>query len=156
MDTSYIKIIEYLEPFLVYDEDITFKQYETIIEFIQEKISAHKKKLIQKIIEFKSYANSIDSYFIPNIYENMIKKKRGENELASIFPSYNIDQNMDNHQAYRTMMNFDCLSFNTALTLTQMSLMQPIDIEEKKKVLLLQKKMKKLKKDLINANKNLH
>ena len=43
MDTSYIKIIEYLEPFLVYDEDITFKQYETIIEFIQEKISAHKK-----------------------------------------------------------------------------------------------------------------
>ena len=116
----------------MYDEDITFKQYETIIEFIQEKISAHKKKLIQKIIEFKSYANSIDSYFIPNIYENMIKKKRGENELASIFPSYNIDQNMDNHQAYRTMMNFDCFrSFNTALTLTQMSLMQPIDIEEK-------------------------
>ena len=132
MDTSYIKIIEYLEPFLVYDEDITFKQYEAIIEFIQEKISAHKKKLIQKIIEFKSYANSIDSYFIPNIYENMIKKKRGENELAAIFPSYNIDQNMDNHQAYRTMMNFDCFrSFNTALTLTQMSLMQPIDIEEK-------------------------
>ena len=34
--TSYIKITEYLEPFLVYDDDITFKQYKTIIEFIEE------------------------------------------------------------------------------------------------------------------------
>ena len=29
--TSYIKIIEYLEPFMIYDDDISFKQYETII-----------------------------------------------------------------------------------------------------------------------------
>ena len=131
MDTSYIKIIEYLEPFLIYDEDITFQQYKTIIEFIEEKISVHKKRLIQKILEFKTYANSIDSYFIPNIYENMLKRK-GNRGMVFDGTKYNINQEVDSHDAYRTMMNYDCFrTFNNALTLTQMSLMQPINIEEK-------------------------
>ena len=51
--TSYIKIIEYLEPFLVYDEDITFKQYETIIEFIEEEINKHKENLYKKLMNLK-------------------------------------------------------------------------------------------------------
>ena len=45
---------------------------------------------------------------------------------------YNINDNIDSHQAYRTMMNFDCFRlFNTALSINQLSLVQPIDIEEK-------------------------
>ena len=46
--TSYIKIVEYLEPFLVYDDDITFKQYKTIIEFMEEQINKHKLKIYTK------------------------------------------------------------------------------------------------------------
>ena len=130
-DTSYIKIIEYLEPFLIYDEDITFKQYETIIEFIQEKISSHKKLLIKKILEYKSYSASINSYFIPNIYENMLKKKDNK-EVVFDEANYNINQMVDGNDAYRTMMNYDCFhTFNNAMSLSQMSLMQPIDIEKK-------------------------
>ena len=130
-DTSYIKIIEYLEPFLIYDDDITFQQYKTIIEFIQEKISIHKKKLIQKILEYKTYATSIDSYFIPNIYENMLKKKNN-GEVVFGETNYNINQMVDSNDAYRTMMNYDCFNtFNNAIALSQLSLMQPIDIEAK-------------------------
>ena len=64
-----------MEPFLVYDDDITFKQYETIIEFMEEQINKHKLKLYQKITEFKSYANTIDTWFIPNVYESMLNVK---------------------------------------------------------------------------------
>ena len=73
--TSYIKIIEYLEPFLIYDDDITFQQYSTIVDFMEEEIKKHKRKLIQKINEFKVYTGSIDTWFIPNIYEVMLKRK---------------------------------------------------------------------------------
>ena len=129
--TSYIKIIEYLEPFLVYDDDITFKQYETIIEFIEKEINKHRLKLSKKISEFKVYSSSIDSYFIPNLYESMLKRK-GNRGLIFDSNKYNINDNMDNNDAYRNMMKYDCFStFNTAIALNQMSLVQPIDIDEK-------------------------
>ena len=36
--TSYTKIIEYLEPFMIYNDDITYKQYENINDFIYKNI----------------------------------------------------------------------------------------------------------------------
>ena len=129
--TSYIKIIEYLEPFLIYDDDITFKQYETIIEFIEKEINKHRLILRKKISEFKVYSSSIDTYFIPNLYEIMLKKK-GNRGLVFDATKYNINDDVNSYDAYKIMMNFDCFrTFNSALALTQMSLVQPIDIEEK-------------------------
>ena len=129
--TSYIKIVEHLEPFLVYDDDITFKQYETIIEFMEEQINKHKLKLFQKINEFKSYSNTIDTWFIPNLYESMLKRK-GNKGLVFDSNKYNINDNVDSFDAYHNMMKFDCFRlFNTALSINQLSLVQPIDIEEK-------------------------
>jgi len=129
--TSYIRIIEYLEPFLVYDEDITFKQYETIIEFIEKEINKHRLILRKKISEFKVYSSSIDTYFIPNLYEIMIKRK-GNRGMIFDSSKYNINNEIDSHDAYNSMMKFDCFrAFNNAIALTQISLAQPIDIEEK-------------------------
>ena len=129
--TSYIKIIEYLEPFLIYDDDITFKQYETIIEFIEKEINKHRLILRKKISEYKVYSSSIDTYFIPNLYEIMLKKK-GNRGLVFDGNKYNINDDVNSYDAYKIMMNFDCFrTFNSALALTQMSLAQPIDIEEK-------------------------
>ena len=129
--TSYIKIIEYLEPFLVYDEDITFKQYETIIEFIEKEINKHRLKLTKKISEFRVYTSNIDTYFIPNLYENMLKKK-GNRGMVFDKNKYDINDNVDGIDAYRNMMKYDCFRlFNSAVSLNQMSLVQPIDIDEK-------------------------
>ena len=129
--TSYIKIIEYLEPFLIYDDDITFQQYSTIVDFMEEEIKKHKRKLIQKISEFKVYTGSIDTWFIPNIYEVMLKRK-GNRGMVFDNSKYNINSDVDSHDAYNRMMNFDCFrTFNTAVALNQMSLVQPIDIDEK-------------------------
>ena len=42
---SFIKIIEYLEPFLIYSNDISYKLYEEIRDFIYDEITEYKKKI---------------------------------------------------------------------------------------------------------------
>ena len=61
----------------------------------------------------------------------MIKTK-GNRGLIFDSNKYNINDNIDNFDAYKNMMKFDCFrTFNVAVSLNQMSLVQPIDIEEK-------------------------
>ena len=55
---SFYKVLNYLEPFMIYHNDITFKQYEEINAFISEKIEQHKRnfshnKNIQRLYEKK-------------------------------------------------------------------------------------------------------
>jgi hypothetical protein len=50
---SIIDVVSYLEPFLVYTDDLTYMQYKEIIEFIDEKISQYNKKFIERSRIFK-------------------------------------------------------------------------------------------------------
>ena len=52
---SYLKIIEYLEPFLVYPDDITFKQYENIVRFMDERILILKRDFINSTTDIQRY-----------------------------------------------------------------------------------------------------
>ena len=61
---SIVEVVSYLEPFLVYSDDLTYKQYVEIIDFISEKISDYNKKFIERSRAFKMLA-SIKSTF-PN------------------------------------------------------------------------------------------
>ena len=59
-------------------------------------------------------------------------KEKATGEWFLIILKYNINSDVDSHDAYNRMMNFDCFrTFNTAVALNQMSLVQPIDIDEK-------------------------
>ena len=61
----------------------------------------------------------------------MIKRK-GNRGMIFDSNKYNINEDIDSHDAYNSMMRFDCFrAFNNAIALTQISLAQPIDIEEK-------------------------
>ena len=51
--TSYMKVIEYLEPFMIYSDDITYKQYEMIKDYILDEITEHKKKIIYQEIKIE-------------------------------------------------------------------------------------------------------
>ena len=42
---SIVNVVSYLEPYLIYSDDLTFKQYEEIQHFIDEKISEYNKIL---------------------------------------------------------------------------------------------------------------
>lgn len=45
---SIVDVVSYLEPFLLYSDDITYMQYTEITRFIDEKISEYNKKFIER------------------------------------------------------------------------------------------------------------
>ena len=45
---SIIDVVSYLEPFLIYTDDLTYNQYEEIVSFIDEKISQFNKSFIER------------------------------------------------------------------------------------------------------------
>tara|TARA_B110000977_G_scaffold41335_1_gene55642 strand:+ start:1382 stop:7375 length:5994 start_codon:yes stop_codon:yes gene_type:complete len=127
--TSYIKIIEYLEPFMIYTDDISFKQYETINEFIFEEINKHKKILIKNQKEFLKFIRSNKSYFVSTILPKLIK-----NDNQDIFDksSYNITDNIDTEESLKKMISYDAgRLYNLALSISAITFSQPIDIESK-------------------------
>lgn len=44
---SIVDVVSYLEPFLIYSDDLTFKQYQQIVEFINEQISKYNKSMVE-------------------------------------------------------------------------------------------------------------
>lgn len=85
-NTSFVKIVEYLEPFMVYTKDISFKQYQTIVDFIVLNV----KKLKQHIGSSSKLTTSLYSlkmkiFFSSSILETLFSS----NELKQIvFESY--------------------------------------------------------------------
>jgi hypothetical protein len=51
---SIVDVVSYLEPFLIYSDDLTYMQYREITQFIDEKISQYNKKYIERSRLFKS------------------------------------------------------------------------------------------------------
>ena len=55
--TSYLEILYYLQPFLVFSNDITFKQYEEIVNFMRQNILNFKKDLMKSRDSYSKYLN---------------------------------------------------------------------------------------------------
>jgi hypothetical protein len=52
---SIVDVISYLEPFLVYTDNLTYKQYEEVIKFISEQISEYNKRYVERSNAFMSF-----------------------------------------------------------------------------------------------------
>jgi len=50
---SIVDVVSYLEPFLIYSDDLTFMQYQEIVEFLDEQISQYNKNFIERSRVFK-------------------------------------------------------------------------------------------------------
>ena len=127
--TSYTKIIEYLEPFMIYEDDITYKQYESIADFIFNEIQTHKSTLLKNHKQFLKFIRENKSYFISTILPKLVKT-----DYQDIFDkkNYNINDSIDTEDSLKKIINFDSgRLYNTTLSLSQLVYNQPIDIEEK-------------------------
>jgi len=134
---SIVDIVAYLEPFLIYTDDLTYMQYKEIIKFIDEKISEFNKKYIEHSRLFQSLSKYNKSNLIfNNAYSiiNLIEEKDGLRD--EIFTNYEIPfkplsarflySDYTNSELLRKIMLKDYSRlYTTAISLESVSLMLP-------------------------------
>jgi len=90
---SIIDVVSYLEPFLIYTDNLTYQQYRDIIAFINEKISEYNKNFIERSKLFYSLKNMnlsakpmpFAAFPVVNIVSDKNNKRR------ELFDDYDID-----------------------------------------------------------------
>jgi len=90
---SIIDVVSYLEPFLIYTDNLTYQQYRDIIRFIDEKISLYNKNFIEQSKMFYSLKNlNMSAKLLPFSafpVVNIVSEKNGKRR--ELFDDYDID-----------------------------------------------------------------
>ncbi len=129
---SYLQNIQYLEPFLVYPDDITFKQYETVVKFMEKRILDFKRAFIARTTDIEKYLRATYKN-IPrsnaSILLNLLPYQMGNDD--NIVDLYGLKhEDIDTPMMLNTMIGLDNMRlFTTALALQDKDLYQPIDVQ---------------------------
>ena len=79
---SFVEVVNALEPFMIYSDDITYQQYNEIRYFIKERIKSYKTSLNQKSQEFNKIQNArYNTRPETNKIENMFSEKKDYLEI---------------------------------------------------------------------------
>ena len=137
-NTSYLKIIEYLEPFLVYPDDITFKQYENIVSFMDENILSVKRNIIRYEKIYKAYIHNEyatiylrhattfkNTYLFATLQSHYIKKY-----IDSILEAYGLRQATTAEFIKRILIIDNARLFTSALAWGEWDLFLPVPIDD--------------------------
>jgi hypothetical protein len=111
---SIVDIIGYLEPFLVYTDDLTYQQYSSIKSFLDEKISLFNKTFVDRSRSFASIKN----------VRNNVTLKPSASAIYNIFPT------KDNSIGERVFDNYDYHGTSSTYKLTNSELLERIIIKD--------------------------
>jgi len=144
---SIMEIISYLEPFLIYNDDLTYQQYNTIKTFLDEKISNFNKTFVDRSRNFSSIKNmKINPNMKPSasVIFNIFPSK--DTEISEkVFDSYDYHptsggNKLTNSELLKLIIQKDSgRLYNSAISLTSAPLMFPDNLstifeEDKEKV----------------------
>jgi len=173
---SLIGVISYLQPFLIYLDDISFMQYKEIIEYIQEEIISYKSNYTKKEELFNKLNKSNNLMYNSILYDitqgkkdvgSLVFKAYGLNTKGKLVTNTNnstdSDNNIDNNinndndnsilsqsEIIKYINIEDCgICFNTTLTLLNIDLFTPFNFD-----VLLEDKTDKYKKELDKTELN--
>jgi hypothetical protein len=131
---SIIDVVGYLEPFLIYVDDLTFNQYTEIVQFIDSKISEYNKHMIEFSRIFK---------VIENIKQLPVVKTKAFPIIAIINSLtaddiFNVGYQLENPEANNTnseilrkiIIKDNSRLYTTALSVQNLKLMFPKDVSE--------------------------
>ena len=123
------EIVKELEPFLVYSDDLTYKQYREMNTFIKTKINEYKKSFVAKNRDFRSLQSG-KKFADKTWYSlfNVLKKQKKdvlEEGYGLKMRDYTSSEN------YHKIMELDSgRLFLTAVALENLLLMTPVDIND--------------------------
>ena len=155
---SVTHVLSYLEPFLIYDDELTYMQYKEITSFIKEKNSEfiklfiHKREQVGKI-NFDKINYNIEeqkkAIIKQNIFYNLLKDERHPIEteknlhdmLTEVYKINEDNLNFTSSELLNQFMKYDTMNFhNICATLASVHLLDTVDInkeiEERNKIYL--------------------
>ena len=162
---SIIDVVSYLEPFLIYTDNLTYQQYKDIIGFINEKISEYNKNFIERSKMFYSLKNlNMSAKLLPFSafpVVNIVSEKNGKRR--ELFDDYDID--IDNNLKEFFYSNDEILRkiilkdysqlYSTTIILQNMHLRYPVQMSslfEDEKI-AVEKNIKDESQDSVNSCK---
>ena len=143
-----VDVVSYLEPFLVYTDNLTYQQYRDIIQFINEKISEYNKNFIEKsklfyglkTFKLSEKLNPLEAFPVVNIVTDKNNVRR---ELFD--DDYDIDidttsKTFSNSEILKKIILKDCSQlYTTTLTKQNINLRYPDQftelLDDEKKIL---------------------
>jgi hypothetical protein len=131
---SIIDIIGYLEPFLIYTDDLTFKQYEEIVEFIDVKISDYNKNMIELSKIFKMLSNIKQMPIIKTkafSVISIINSKLTDEVFDTGYQLQNPEETFTNSEILRKLILKDYARlYTTTIAYDNIKLMFPKDVSD--------------------------
>tara|TARA_A100001011_G_scaffold393430_1_gene483243 strand:- start:1081 stop:5517 length:4437 start_codon:yes stop_codon:yes gene_type:complete len=128
---SYHKIIDYLEPFLIYNNHITYKQYEQILNFVEISCNNYLKRTIKNVFDMNMFMQlNMISYKVPSRLLNFFDKK---DELEKMDKKwYSLNDDISPNEYIKQIISADNgRLLNDGITLSGVALIQTIDIDNK-------------------------
>lgn len=161
---SIVEIVGYLEPFLIYTDDLTYKQYVEMNNFISEKISEYNKNFIERARSFSQLTTLSNKGKIDIIFKNaysLISIIESKNNIRDeVFESYDITIGTDLRYKFSDFTNSEILRkmnikdynrfYTSSIALESAPLMFPSEfsgIFEKEKELVNKNYQDELKND---------
>lgn len=122
-------IIRYLEPFMIYSNDISYMQYNEFVTFIKEKINAYKKQYVENI------RNLTNMYVKSQDYDVVLHSllKNDEKIFKDVIDTYKIpyDKSLTNQEILAYMFKKDnCNLYNIAVSILTIKLKITNNIED--------------------------
>ena len=129
---SYYNLINTLEPFMIYNKHITYKQYEELTNFVNISCNKYILSIVNNINSFNKFLRNekIVSYNLPSKLSSFFKEK---NELENMDKNwYDVNDSILSSEYLKNIILLDNgkLLYD-AITLSDISLIQNINIEEK-------------------------
>ena len=129
---SMVEIISYMEPFLVYSDDLTYMQYIDINKFIDDMISTFNKKFIEKRRQFVSLKTIIKERTLQymNVNCNIITNTLNglPDKKSAVLDAYDVNTSatlaITNSELLKKMILADYGNlYNTTIAMENLSLM---------------------------------
>ena len=120
---SVVDILSYLEPFMIYNTDLTYTQFTEMNQFILEKITEEKKKYIIKAREYGSMKGSTQT-FMPSLMTLFNSQPKIKESILDAYGFTDTIMRMSNTEFMKRIIEIDKgVLFNTCLAVLSSNLM---------------------------------
>ena len=131
---SIVDLVGYLEPFLVYSDDLTFKQYQEIIEFIDTKISEYNKRMVEFSRIFKMLGSIRQSPIVKTkafSIISIINSKLQDEVFDTGYQLQNPEETFTNSEILRKIILKDYSRlYTSSIAFENLNLMIPKDVSD--------------------------